>query len=321
MRAIRQYEFGAPGVLRYETVPDPAPAAGQVSIAVEAAGVHLIDTVIRRGVEGGPFPLPQLPMTPGREVAGVVAATGPDVDPAWLGRRVVAHLGQASGGYAELAVAPVAALHETALDALAAVAMIGTGRTAMGVLEEAALTRSDVVVVTAAAGGLGSLFVQAAARLGAVVVGLAGGAAKAEQVRALGATIAVDYQQDDWADQVRAALDGRVVSVVLDGVGGSAGTTAAGLLGAGGRLVLFGNASGSSNEAREGDLGITRTWVVGQRMMQRPGGLRDLETKALAAASSGEWVAQVQTFPLAEGATAHAALESRDTTGKVVLVP
>ena len=103
MHAIRQHEFGPPGTLIYAELADPVPADGQVRIAVEAAGVHLLDTTIRKGESGGPFPLPHLPMTPGREVAGRVDGLGPGVDDHWLGRRVVAHLGMASGGYAELA--------------------------------------------------------------------------------------------------------------------------------------------------------------------------------------------------------------------------
>src|SRR5829696_5477060 len=100
MKAIRQYEFGGPDALRFEEVPDPEPGPGQVRIAVAAAGIHLVDTVLRTGTAGGPFPLPTLPMTPGREVAGTVLDVGPGVDAGWRGRPVVAHLGMASGGYA-----------------------------------------------------------------------------------------------------------------------------------------------------------------------------------------------------------------------------
>jgi NADPH:quinone reductase len=101
------------------------------------------------------FPLPELPMVPGREVAGVVDAVGPGVDAGWTGRRVVAHLGMANGGYAELAVAAAGALHEIpdGLSAEVAVAAIGTGRTAVAILKVATLTRDDVVLVTAAASG------------------------------------------------------------------------------------------------------------------------------------------------------------------------
>src|SRR2546421_10101078 len=142
MHAIRLHAFGPAENLMYEEVPDPIPGNGQVRIAVHASGVHLIDTTIRRGISGEPFPLPDLPMVPGREVAGTVEATGPGVDERWLHRRVVAHLGQASGGYAELAVTSVEALHGVPdpVAADAAVAMIGTGRTAMAILEVAQLT-------------------------------------------------------------------------------------------------------------------------------------------------------------------------------------
>ena len=149
MYAIRQYEFGPPETLRYEQVRDPAPAEGQVRIAVEASGVHLIDTAIRRGQPWG-FPLPALPMVPGREVAGAVDEVGAGVDDDWVGRRVVAHLGLASGGYAERSVAAAAAVHEipAGLAADAAVAAIGTGRTALAILDIAAVRAGEVVLVT-----------------------------------------------------------------------------------------------------------------------------------------------------------------------------
>jgi NADPH:quinone reductase len=326
MHAIRQHEFGPPENLRYEEVADPVPAADQVRIAVEAAGVHLLDTVIRKGEAGGPFPLPDLPMTPGREVAGRVDAVGPGVDDAWRGRRVVVHLGIASGGYAELALAPVEALHELpdGLAADVAVAMIGTGRTTMGILEVAEPTPHDVVLVTAAAGGIGSLLVQAAHNVGAVVVGAAGGPDKVERARKLGADVGADYREPAWPKAVREALDGRDVTLALDGVGGGIGRGALELLGPGGRIVMFGWSSGEPLQISTSDLyagGITASAAVGPRIMQRPGGMRDLETRALAEAASGRIVPPLTRFPLSDAAPAHAALEARRTTGKTVLVP
>lgn len=326
MHAIRQHAFGPAENLRYEEVPDPRPGPGQVRIRVEAAGVHLVDTAIRRG-EPGPFPVPELPMTPGREVAGRVDVVGPDVEGGWLGARVVAHLGPASGGYAELALAPVANLHELPdhLDAEVAVAAIGTGRTAQGVLDLAALTEHDVVLVTAAAGGLGGLFVQAGRRVGAVVAGLAGGPAKVDAVRAAGADVAVDYRAPGWTDALRTALGERRPTVLLDGVGGAAGQAAFDLVAPGGRVVLFGAASGTPLSFTSDDVyerALQVAFAVGPRILQRPGGLRELETRALAEAAAGTLVPVVGArFPLAEAAAAHRALESRATTGKVVLVP
>jgi NADPH:quinone reductase len=321
VHAIVLHAFGPAENLVYEEVPDPAPTADEVRIAVEASGVHLIDTTLRRGVQMGPLPLAKLPAIPGREAAGTVDAIGHGVDDRWLGRRVVAHLGAASAGYAELAVAPVGAWHELPdnVSADAAVAMIGTGRTAVGILDVAALTADDVLLVLAAAGGLGSLFVQAGGNAGATVVGVAGGPEKVERVRALGAEIAVDYAKPDWADQVRAALGDRSVTVVLDGVGGDAGRAALELLGVGGRLVVFGWSAGEPTAITTDDVmrGITVTGL-GSRLLPR---LRELETRSLEELAAGRLVPALDHFPLARAADAHRALETRATTGKVVLVP
>ncbi|RSM64457.1 oxidoreductase [Kibdelosporangium aridum] len=324
-RAIRQYEFGPAEVLRLEEVPAPVPDRGQVRVRVAAAGVHLVDTSIRGGVGGGPFALPELPMTPGREVAGVVDAVGAQVDQAWLGKRVVAHLGQASGGYAELAVANVASLHELAdgVEFDKAVAMIGTGRTTMAVLEAASLRADDVVLVPAAAGGMGALLVQAARNVGAFVVALAGGPAKVEVVRGLGADVVLDYRVDGWPERVRQALGDRELTVYFDSVGGAAGRAAFDLLGVGGRVVMFGYSSGEQLELSAGDLwarSLTATAAIGPRILRRPGGLRELESAALAALAAKELVPLTQAFPLAQAAAAHRALETRGTVGKVVLV-
>jgi NADPH:quinone reductase len=326
MRTIRLHAFGPAENLRYEEVEDPRPGAGQVRIAVAAAGVHLIDTAIRAGRQMGSLPLPELPAIPGREVAGVVDAVGQDVEDAWLGRRVVAHLGPASGGYAELAVRDADAVHALP-DGLAddvAVAMIGTGRTTMAILDIAQIAPVDVVLVTAAASGIGNLLVQAARNAGATVVGLAGGAAKVERVRELGAFAAVDYTAPDWSERVRAALDGREVTVALDGVGGELGRGALELVGTGGRLILFGWSSGEPTRLSAGDLysrGLTASAAIGPRITKRRGAQRELEEQALAAAADGRLVPLVQRFPLAEAAAAHTALETRATIGKTVLVP
>ena len=361
MRAVVLHEFGPPENLRYEEVADPEPGAGQVRIAVAAAGVHLIDTTVRSGASAGLFPLPELPAIPGREVAGVVDAVGPGADERWLGRRVVAHLGAASRGYAERAVRETDHLHVLP-DGVAddvAVAMIGTGRTTMAILELAELTPEDTVLVTAAAGGIGSLLVQAGRASGATVVGAAGGPEKVERVKALGADVAVDYAatvdtakaradrataavanasatisaaeanarnsqvavdytEPGWTDRVPA------VTVALDGVGGEIGRQVLEAIAVGGRLILFGYSSGSITELSAGDLfsrGLTASAAIGPRILQRPGGMRDLELRSLAAAADGSLVPAVHRFPLADAAAAHAALERRATTGKVVLIP
>jgi len=314
MRAIRLHEFGPPANLVYEEVDDPEPGPGQVRIAVSAAGVHFIDTAIRAGRRMGPMPLPDLPQIPGREVAGTVDALGPGVGDEWRGRRVVTHLGPASGGYAALAVHEVEAVHalDDHLSDAAAVAMIGTGQTTMAILDVAALQRDDVAMVTAAASGVGSLLVQAARNAGAEVVGAAGGAEKAARLRGLGVR-AVDYAEPGWTEEV-----GKV-TVALDGVGGEIGRGALEALGVGGRLILFGLASGEPTPLSAGDLfrrGLTVSAALGRVVDQRA-----LEVRALAAAAGGELAPLITSFPLAQAADAHAAIESRATIGKVVLVP
>jgi NADPH2:quinone reductase len=325
MRAIRQHTFGGPEQLALEELPDLEPDAGQVRVAVQAAGVHLLDGSIRRG-EPGPFGTVTLPMTPGREVAGVVDALGPGVDTGWLGRRVVVHLGAASGGYASQAVAPETALItlESHVDAADAVAMVGTGRTALAILDEAQLGPRDVVLVTAAAGGLGTLLVQAAANAGCLVVGVAGGASKVDRARSLGAGVAIDYFDGDWVRQVQAALGDRRITVALDGVGGVIGRAAFELVGPGGRMVLFGYSEGSPMDLDAEDLfvhGVAVTAAIGPRMFARPGGIQGLAEEAVKRLAADEWRPVVDRFPLAQAAEAHIALETRRTTGKVVLIP
>ena len=227
MRAVVQRRAGGPEELVVEEVPDPVPGPGQVQIDVEAAGVHLVDTTIRAGGNWGGGTA-TFPMTPGREVAGRISAVGPGADPSLVGRRAVVHLGFANGGYASRAVADVAALFELpeSVAAADAVAMVGTGRTAVAISDIAAPTPDDVVLVTGAAGGLGAVLLQMAANAGSLTVGVAGGNRKIEALRSLGTDVVVDHHEPDWPDQVRAALGERRVTVVLDGVGGPLGRAA-----------------------------------------------------------------------------------------------
>ncbi|MDX2678772.1 zinc-binding dehydrogenase [Streptomyces sp. NY05-11A] len=327
MYAIRLHAFGPAENLLLKEVDDPVPGPGQVRVAVEAAGVHLLDTALREGMRGGPAPVPTtLPTIPGREVAGVVEALGEGAPGSWLGKRVVAHLGFAPGGYAELAVTDVDRLHEIPanLDAAQAVAMIGTGRTALGILQFADLGPDSVAVVPAAAGGIGTLLVQYAKNAGATVVGLAGGPRKTAQVAANGADLAVDYTDTTWPARVRAHLGGRAATVVFDGVGGEAAREAVALLGPdappGAHLVFGWSAEGIRDGKGHFVEGVSRS-VLGPVMIEKAGGLRALEVRALAGAAAGRLTPAVQRFPLAEAAAAHRALESRGTTGKVVLMP
>lgn len=326
MHAIRLHTFGPAEHLTYEQTEDPAPAPGQVRIAVRAAGVHLLDTALREGQQG-PLPRPTtLPTIPGREVAGVVESLGDGVAELWLGKRVTAHLGFAPGGYAELAVTDVDRVHEIPanLDFAQAVAMIGTGRTAMGILQFAELGPDSVAVIPAAAGGIGTLLVQYAKNAGATVVGLAGGPSKTALVHANGADLAVDYQDSAWPGKVRAFLGGRPATVVFDGVGGEVARECVALLGPQGRHIVFGWSAEGIHDGQPYLVEGVSEQVLGPVMAQKAGGpnpIRTLELRALAEAAAGRLTPAVQRFPLADAAAAHRALETRGTVGKVVLEP
>ncbi|MGW4228300.1 zinc-binding dehydrogenase [Streptomyces sp. NPDC004980] len=333
MHAIRLHAFGPAENLTYERTDDPVPAPGQVRIAVAAAGVHLLDTALREGMTG-PYPAPaELPTVPGREIAGTVESLGEGTDPDWLGRHVVAHIGMAPGGYAELTVVDADKLHPIpdGLDAAAAVAMIGTGRTTLGILQFTDLGPESVAVVPAAAGGIGTLLVQYAKNAGATVIGLAGGPGKVARVTANGADLAVDYTRPDWPRTARAHLDalGRDATVVYDSVGGTTARAAVDLLGKGGQHIVFGWSGQGLHDGQpltftDEELaarGITSRSVLGPVMIEKAGSLRALETLALTEAAAGRLRPAVQRYPLAEAAAAHRALETRGTTGKVVLIP
>jgi NADPH:quinone reductase len=326
MHAIRLHAFGPAENLVLDEVEDPTPGPGQVRIAVRAAGVHLLDTALREGIQGPAPALPDLPTIPGREVAGIVDALGEGTPESRLGRRVVAHLGFAPGGYAELAVADSARLHEipARLDYAEAVAMIGTGRTAMGILQFADLGPDSVALVPAAAGGIGTLLVQYAKNAGATVVGLAGGPEKVARVAANGADLAVDYKDPRWPAKVRAHLGGAGATVVFDGVGGDVAREAVALLRPGGRHLVFGWSGRDPHDGAPYLLDGVSQQVLGPVMMRRAGGanpVRTLELRALAQAAEGRLTPAVRRFPLAGAAAAHRALENRGTTGKVVLEP
>lgn len=320
MHAVVQRSLGGPEVLAWTRVPAPEPGPGQVRIRVEVAGVHRVDTLIRSGT-GGPGARPALPMIPGREVAGEVDAVGPDVDTAWYRRTVVAHLGSASGGYAELAVADTDALHPVpdGLDPAEAVAMVGTGRTAMAVLGAASLEPADRVLVLAAAGGLGALLVQAAATDTTAAVGAASHG-KTEVVASLGVPT-VAYDEPGWTRHVSTALGGPP-TVVIDPVGGRLGRAAFESLPPGGRHVLVGAASGAATALDADDLlgrGVTAVAGLGPHLAGDRDLAQSLQRQALTRLTDGAWTPLLSPFALSDATGAHRAIEQRTTVGKVVL--
>ena len=317
MRAVWLKEFGGPEVLVASDAPDPVPGPGQALVEVVFANITFVETQFRAG-GFGPFKA-DLPMIPGNGVGGVVVSVGEGADDRLVGMRVVSGTG-GSGGYAELAAVDAAALIEVpdGVELDSAVALLADGRTAMWLLQTAALRPGERVLVEAAAGGVGGLLVQLARAAGASVVAAAGGAHKVGVARDLGADTAVDYRQADWTDQVREAGGG--VDVVFDGVGGAIGRSAFDLLERGGRMLSFGMASGqwagvSEEEADDRGVALLRGAPL------TPEASRAFTAAALAEAAAGRLRPLIgQRFPLERAADAHAAIQSRATVGKTLLV-
>jgi NADPH2:quinone reductase len=320
MRQIQVQRFGGPDVLEMGAGPEPVARAGEALVAVEVADVLTLDAALRAGDATDFFDL-RPPYVPGGGIAGRVLATGLGQDAGWIGRRVVARLGQ-QGAYAERAVAPVETLVEIpgGLSSVDAAALVHDGLTARGLLEAAAVRPGERVLVTAAAGGMGVLLVQDLVRLGATVVGAIRGAAKRSVVRDLGAA-AVDYGEDAWGAAAVEAAAGRF-DVVLDGVGGSVGRAAFAVAADGGRFSAHGAPSGSFAPVDPGEAtargialrGIRDVWFA-------PGDARRLTAGALADAAAGRLrPAVTRPLPLRRASDAHRAVDERRTAGKTVLL-
>ncbi|MEV4255908.1 zinc-binding dehydrogenase, partial [Spirillospora sp. NPDC049652] len=246
MRVAQVTRFGGPEGLVTAEVADPEAGPAQVVVDVEVAGLSYVETQIRRGV-GKWHAVPSLPYVPGGRVGGRVSEVGPGVESSWLGRRVVASTG-GNGGFAERAVADVTELVPVpdGLGLPEAVTLRTDGATAQGLVETARLVPEDVVLVEAAAGGVGTLLVQLAKAAGARVIGAARGARKLELVRELGADAAIDYSEPGWTKQVLEATGGVGPTLVFDGVGGEIGRAAFEVTARGGRFSVHGGASGDA---------------------------------------------------------------------------
>jgi NADPH2:quinone reductase len=320
MRAVVLNRFGPPSELVPVEVPDPVPGSGHVIVAVAAVSITFVETQIRAGHPPHPAMAPALPVILGNGVGGVISAIGADVEASLIGRRVVTTTG-GSGGYAELVAvqsADVIGVPET-LDMQTATALLADGRTALALMEAAAVRPGDTVLVEAAAGGVGSLLVQLARRAGATVVGAAGGSRKVAVASELGADVAVDYAEKGWPEHVL-DLAGQV-DVVFDGVGGAVGQAAFGLLRDGGRCCTFGMASGEFTSIA-GDLAASRRITVLRGAPVSAERMRELSRRALDDAAGGGLRPLIgQTYPLSAAADAHAAIEARATIGKTLLLP
>lgn len=326
MRAIKVSEYGNNDVLTVVDREPPTVDTDEVRIDVEAAGVNFADIEQRRGnYLDGPSP----PFVPGLEVVGTVTAvpTGSAAETINIGDRVAALT--SSGGYAEVATAPVEATIPVpdSLSAHEAAAIPVQGLTAHNTLHEwGDLNDGERVLVHAAAGGVGSLAVQLAATAGAEVFATASTDTKLEFATDLGADHTIDYTEADVAEAIFAQTDGNGVDLVLDGVGGDAFAASLESLAPAGRIVSYGMASGSTPTVATPRLFFENQSVIGYHLEHA---LEHVPERVYATVPSlidhlvtGRIeVIGNEMFPLAEARHAHAALANRKTVGKVILEP
>ena len=322
MRAVRPKQTGGPEVLVLEELPTPAPAKQQVLVRTEAVGVNFIDVYTRSGQYKAPSPIPL-----GVEGAGMVEAVGPDVQGISPGVRVAWASGPGSYSTHVLVQADRLVPVPAGLDANVAAALLLQGMTAHYLaFSTFELRPGHTALVHAAAGGVGLLLVQIAKRAGARVIGTVSTPQKAELAKAAGADHVVLYGEQDFEAESRKLTDGRGVDVVYDSVGKTTFEKSLRSLRPRGMLVLYGQSSGAvapvdpQTLAARGSLFLTRPTLghytaTREELLSRAQDLfQRVRARELEVRIGG-------TFPLAEAAAAHRALESRETTGKLLLIP
>ena len=322
MRSVVVPRTGGPEVLELQDLADPEPAAGQVVVDVEAAGVNFIDVYQREGR----YPL-EPPFTAGTEGAGVVRAVGEDVRDVAVGDRVAWAMVNGTG-YTSVAAVPadrvVPVPDGVTTEQAAAVLLQGmTAHYLCGTTY--AVQAGDDVLVHAAAGGTGLLLTQMVARKGARVIATVSTDEKEALARGAGAAEVVRYDREDVAERVRGLTGGRGVAVVYDGVGASTFDASLASLRTRGMLVLFGASSGPVPPVDPIRL------MGGSHFLTRPTLAHHAAEREELLARSGDVFGQVAAgtldvrigarYPLEEAARAHADLTERRTTGKSLLLP
>ncbi len=323
MRAIRFHRVGGADTLVLEEVEEPKLRAGSVRIAVRASGVNFADVHFRKGEY---FQKPVFPQIPGLEASGVIEAVGDGVTNFREGDRVMAFATE--GAYAEKLVTSANLVYAMpdAMTFEQGAALPVQGLTAMHVLTlSSRMERGERVLVHAAAGGVGSLAVQLAKILGAsFVCGTASSEGKCALVRELGADLAIDYRREDFVAAIKAkSREG--VDVVLEMLGGTENYKRnLMLLAPYGRMVVYGAASGDLRGTIEPVMLMGKSNSVIGYYLTRVTARRELCAPAIADLAAHVVAKRLRiligaSLPIARAADAHRQLESRTTTGKIVL--
>jgi NADPH:quinone reductase len=329
MRAVRVHELGGPDVLRYEEVPAPQPKAGEVLVRVAATGVNYLDIYYRSGFHWGGHHGRALPYIPGAEAAGTVIEIGPNVTDLKIGDRVVYGISNGYGSYAELYALPAWHLYKipSSIAFEDAAAIMLQGMTAHYLTHSTyAVKPNDTVLIHAAAGGTGSLLVQLAKMRGARVFGTVSTAKKARLAQSAGADATINYSEQDFAAEVRRLSGGIGVNVVYDSVGQVTFEKSLDCLAPLGSLVIFGQASGPVPPF---DTAVLN--AKGSLTLARPSLTHNVTSHADVLWRAGDllkWLGEGkltvrigQTYRLSRAEDAHRQLESRNSIGKILLIP
>ncbi len=322
-QAIRIHSHGGPDVLSWEDVPTTHPGPGQVLLRQTAIGVNYIDVYFRTGL----YKLPVLPATLGMEAAGVVVALGDGVTQLQIGDRVAYAAGPVGSYATERTIAADRVVKiPDGIDDSTAAAMMLQGLTAQYLLRRTYRVQpGEIILVHAAAGGVGSILCQWANKLGCTVIGVVSTEAKAEQARAQGAAHVIVGTGQLVAD-VKRLTRGAMVPLVYDSVGHDTFDASIDCLAPFGMMVSFGSSSGPTplvdlaKLSAKGSLFITRPTLA--TYTAKRGDLEQSAAELFSAVISGDVTIHVnQTFALKDAANAHRALEARQTTGSTILLP
>jgi len=324
VQAIRVHATGGPEVLRLEEVEVGEPGPGEIRIRHSAIGLNFIDVYFRTGL----YQAPALPFTPGMEAAGVVEAAGEGVTDLCVGDRV-AYAAPPLGAYAQARLFPAdraVRLPDGIDDRTAAAAML-KGMTVQYLLRRTCrVDAGDTILVHAAAGGVGLLACRWARHLGATVLGTVSTDAKARLAAENGCTHPIVTRRENFVDRVREITNGRGVRVVYDSIGRDTFEGSLDCLAPLGMMVSFGQSSGPippfevATLGAKGSLFLTRPSLMAytasrEDLLATARELFDLLARGILSVTVG------RTWPLAQAAAAHRALEGRETTGSTILLP
>ena len=321
MKAVRINEFGGLEVLQWEDVPEPTPRAGQVLIKVDSAGVNYADIMRRQGN----YPGPDLPATLGLEAAGTITDLGEGVSGLSVGQRVMAMGPQGNAEFVAVNANYVFPYPET-VDPVQAGGMPIVFLTAYHLLKtRGQIQPGETVLIQAGASGVGTVAIQLAKAWGARVITTASSPEKLDLARSLGADETINYVAQDFEEEVRQLTNGNGVELVLECVGGPVLEKSVRCVASYGKLISFGNASGTPASLPGADIfGANRT-VIGFSMGRSPMGRlnhQDAMDELFPMLAQGQVRLVVdRVLPMAEAAKAHQHLSNRGSQGKVILTP